>query len=70
MGEALSCGVKDFETFAIGLQREHLAVEATLSLRYSNGQTEGHVNRLKTIKRQTYGRARFGLLRRRLPGVA
>lgn len=69
MGEALSCGVKGFETFAMGLKREHWAVEAALSLPYSNGH-EGQVNSLKTIKRQMYGRASFGLLRRRFLGVA
>ncbi len=68
--ESLSCGVKGFETFAMGLQREQPAVEAALSLPYSNGQTEGQVNRLKMIKRQMYGRASFGLLRRRFLGVA
>lgn len=67
---SLSCGVKGFETFAIGLRREQPAVEAALSLPYSNGQTEGQVNRLKTIKRQMYGRASFELLRRRFLGVA
>jgi transposase len=45
-------------------------VEAALSLPYSNGQTEGQVNRLKLIKRSMYGRAGFELLRRRFPGVA
>jgi hypothetical protein len=32
----------------------------------SNGQLEGQVNRLKLIKRQMYGRAKFGLLRARV----
>jgi hypothetical protein len=32
----------------------------------SNGVVEGHVNRLKLIKRMTYGRARFPLLRQRV----
>lgn len=69
-GESLSCGVKGFETFAMGLKRERPAVEAALRLPYSNGQTEGQVNRLKTLKRQMYGRASFGLLRRRFLGAA
>lgn len=68
--ESLSCGVKGFETFAMGLRREQPAVEAALTLPYSNGQTEGQVNRLKMIKRQMYGRASFELLRRRFLGVA
>jgi transposase len=42
------------------------AVRAGLTLEWSNGQTEGHVNRLKTLKRQMYGRAGFVLLRHRL----
>jgi transposase len=29
----------------------------------SNGPVEGHINRLKTLKRQMYGRAGFELLR-------
>lgn len=67
---ALSCGVKDFETFAMGFKREHSAVEATLTLPYSNGQTEGQINRLKLIKRSMYGRASFDLLRQRVLGAA
>lgn len=62
---ALSSGVKDFETFALGLKREQAAVEAALTLPYSNGQTEGQVNKLKLIKRQMYGRASFDMLRQR-----
>lgn len=67
---SLSCGVKGFETFAIGLRREQRAVESALSLPYSNGQTEGQVNRLKLVKRSMYGRASIELLRRRFLGVA
>jgi hypothetical protein len=33
---------------------------------YSNGPTEGHVNRLKLFKRQMYGRAKLDLLRQRV----
>jgi len=67
---ALSCGVKDFETFATGFEREQSAVEAALTLPYSNGQTEGQINRLKLIKRSMYGRASFDLLRQRVLGAA
>ena len=52
--------------FAAGLQPDLAAVKAALSLPWSNGQTEGQVNRLKRIKRQMYGRANFDLLRRRV----
>ena len=40
-----------------------LAVEAAITERWSNGPVEGHVNRLKTLKRQMYGRAGVELLR-------
>jgi transposase len=41
-------------------------VEAAVTERWSNGPVEGQVNRLKTIKRQMYGRAGVELLRARL----
>jgi transposase len=46
--------------FADGLQKDLSAVAA------ATGQVEGQVNRLKTIKRQMYGRAGFQLLRARV----
>ena len=51
--------------FAAGLRQDEAAVRAALSLGWSNGPVEGHVNRLKLLKRQMYGRAGFELLRRR-----
>jgi transposase len=39
---------------------------AGLTLRWSNGQTEGQVGRLERIKRQGYGRAKVDLLRQRV----
>lgn len=42
------------------------AVTAGLTLQYSSGVVEGHVNRIKTIKRQMYGRASFHVLRARV----
>ena len=51
--------------FAEGLKQDEAAVKAALSLEWSNGQVEGRINRLKTLKRQMYGRAGFDLLRRR-----
>jgi len=51
---------------AAGLAREKPSIVAALSLPWSNGQTEGQVNRLKFLKRQMYGRAGFDLLRARV----
>jgi transposase len=53
-------------SFATGLRRDYDAVKAGLSLTWNNGQLEGQVNRLKCIKRQMYGRAKFDLLRLRV----
>ena len=66
MRKAANCGVQALETFAAGLQQDAASVRAALTTRWSNGQTEGHVNKLKLLKRQMYGRAKFDLLRRRL----
>jgi len=41
-------------------------VDAALRLEWSNGQVEGHINKLKLVKRAMYGRAGFPLLRRRV----
>jgi transposase len=56
---------EELRSFAKGLQEDEAAVRAALDSPWSNGQVEGQVNRLKTVKRQMYGRAKFDLLRRR-----
>jgi len=58
--------ITELDRFARGLIDDRAAVEAGLSLEWSNGQTEGQVNKLKLLKRQMYGRANFDLLRRRV----
>ena len=64
--KAFDSGVKELKSFTNGLQKDFLAVrEATVS-EWSNGQTEGQVNRLKLLKRQMYGRAKFDLLKARV----
>ena len=52
--------------FAESIRRDESAVNAAVTTRWSNGPVEGHVNRLKTIKRQMYGRAGFALLKGRV----
>ena len=56
--------------FAEGIRRDESAVNAAVTLCWSNGPLEGHVNRLKTIKRQMYGRAGFTLLKARVLNAA
>ena len=48
------------------IDRDYDAIRAALKLPRSNGQVEGQVNRLKTLKRSMYGRAGLGLLRARV----
>jgi transposase len=64
--DAKASGIPQLYRFAKGLQRDYDAVQAALSLPWSNGQTEGQVNRLKVLKRMMYGRANFDLLRLRV----
>jgi len=52
--------------FAYGLQKDTSAVSAAVDTAWSTGQVEGQINRLKTIKRQMYGRAGFALLHARV----
>jgi transposase len=66
LAEAGTSGVPVIETFAAGLRGDGGAIGAALTTPWSNGQTEGQVNRLKLIKRQMFGHASFELLRRRV----
>ena len=58
--------LEEMKSFANGLERDQAAVEAAIKLHWSNGQVEGQVHRLKLLKRQMYGRAKFDLLRARV----
>lgn len=59
-------GIGEIVSFADGLGRELPVIGAALERNESNGITEGHVNRLKMLKRAMYGRASLELLRRRV----
>jgi transposase len=56
----------DLQGFASGIKRDYAAVKMALSVPWSQGQVEGQITRLKLLKRQMYGRARFELLRSRV----
>jgi transposase len=51
--------------FATGLSEDYEAVKAGVTLPWSSGPVEGHINRLKMLKRHMFGRARLDLLSRR-----
>jgi len=56
----------ELQSFANGVEKDKAAVQAGLTWAINNGQVEGHVNKLKLIKRTMYGRAGFLLLRQRV----
>jgi transposase len=64
--QAEASSIRELRTFAAGLRKDWAAVTAGLTLPYSSGVVEGHVNRIKMIKRQMYGRAKPDLLRKRV----
>lgn len=64
--KAEGSAIPEVTNFAKGIRLDEAAVAAAITLDWSNGPVEGAVNRLKTIKRQMYGRAGFALLRARV----
>jgi transposase len=64
--EAEASHLPEFQSFAQGIHQDKAAVQAGLTLPWSTGPLEGHVNRLKLLKRSMYGRARLPLLRARV----
>ena len=59
-------GIAELCSFAQSLKKDYEAVKAGLTLPWSQGPVEGHVHRLKLLKRQAYGRASFQTLRKRV----
>jgi transposase len=66
MTAALATGEPALRSFVTGLRADQDAVTNGLSLPWSSGAVEGHVNRIKMLKRQMYGRANPDLLRLRV----
>ncbi len=66
MAEAEESRIAELKAFAVKLRQDMKAVVAALVMPYSQGQTEGRVNKLKLIKRSMYGRGKFDLLRQRV----
>jgi transposase len=62
---ATASTLEAFQRFARGLQEDYKAIKAGVTLPWSTSPVEGHINRLKMLKRQMFGRARLDLLSRR-----
>jgi transposase len=54
-----------FRRFARGLRADIAATHAAVTRPWGQGPIEGHIKRLKMLKRQMYGRARLDLLAQR-----
>jgi len=67
---AKQSGIYSMKRFAKQLCRDIDAVRFAVTETWSNGQTEGQINRLKTLKRSMYGRAGVDLLRARMLPVS
>ncbi len=64
--EAKESEIPELKAFAAKLFQDIEAVVWAMAMPYSQGQTEGRVNKLKLIKRSMYGRGKFDLLRQRV----
>jgi uncharacterized protein len=66
MIDARASGIYAMQRFAKTIRQDLEAVRNGVSEPWSNGQTEGQINRLNTLKRAMYGRAGVELLRARM----
>jgi transposase len=56
---ATTSAVDAMRRFATGLYEDYEAVKAGVTLPWSTSPVEGHINRLKMVKRQMFGRVRL-----------
>lgn len=63
--QAAASSLPAFQRLAHSFQRDYAAIKAGVTLPWSTGPVEGHINRLKMLKRHMFGRARLDLLSRR-----
>ena len=66
LAQVQSSNLPELQSFAAGVEKDKDAVRAGLTWWINNGMVEGHVTKLKLIKRQMYGRAGLALLRQRV----
>jgi transposase len=66
LAQARSIGLPGLNSFVTGIEHDLDAVTAGLTQPWNSGPVEGHVNRIKMLKRQMYGRANLDLLRKRV----
>ena len=64
--DAVGSGIYGMRVVARGLRKDLAAVRNALTTKWSSGQVEGQINRLKTLKRAMYGRVSDEIMRARL----
>jgi transposase len=64
LDKAKNSSVSLLRRFALGLESDYEAMKAGVTFSTNNGSVEGHINRLKMLKRQMFGRAGLDLLTR------
>ena len=65
LARAGASSLAPFRGFAKRLWNDYDAVKAGVTLKRSNGPVEGHINRLKMVKRTLFGRAKLDFLSQR-----
>jgi transposase len=68
MTAAAASGEPSLQSFVTGLRVGQDAVTAGPTLQRSPGSVQGHVNRIKTLNRQIYGRASSLVIRSAVAG--
>ena len=63
MNNVIALGVTELDAFVRGLKHDFDAVKNAIITDYSNGIIEGHINKIKVIKRIMYGRCHFETLK-------
>ena len=63
--QAATSSLTAFRRIAKSFQRDDAAIKAGVTLPWSTSPIEGHINRLKMLKRPMFGRARLDLLSHR-----
>jgi transposase len=66
LAQVKQSAIPELQSLAAGIEKDKEAVRAGLTWWINNGVVEGHVTKLKLIKRQGYGQAGFPLLRKRV----
>jgi len=54
---------RELQNYAKGLEQEWSSIKPAMDLPWNNARAEGHVNRIKMIKKSMYGRGNIDVLR-------